>query len=150
MDNKTSSVHLEIRIRQSVAFGVDHDERRGGDFFKQKPIRIDQKVMVRAGHSRADVGEDQIGPAVKRHESITCREVTAELPLFSANGVFQRWDLHDVTLGIVEVKLRKKLHKRNAIALTVNLTTEYGNAYFETARYLPFSVFFRAPIEYSK
>jgi len=51
---------------------------------KHHPIRINQKMMVRPGHARREVSEDQIVPTVIRHQSIRRSQIYARLPFLPA------------------------------------------------------------------
>jgi hypothetical protein len=75
-----------VRAVQHLAPGeVDLDEARRGDLVEHHPVRVDEEVMLGAGHARRDVGEDQVIPAVMRHQAIARREIDALFPLHRAD-----------------------------------------------------------------
>jgi hypothetical protein len=47
------------------------------------------------------MGEDQIGPAVQRNQPITGGQIATDFPLFGADLVFERGDIHQGVLFIV-------------------------------------------------
>ena len=70
------------------------DQDAGGDLVEHQPIGIDQEVVLGPGNARADVGEDQIAPAVQSDQAVARSQVDAELPFGGADFVFEGWDVH--------------------------------------------------------
>jgi hypothetical protein len=48
---------------------------------KRHSVGVDQEVVVRAGHARGDVGEDEVAPSVHRDQPVAGGEVDALPPL---------------------------------------------------------------------
>ena len=69
---------VEWRQRVDLAAVEGHlDEAGRGDLAEHPAVGVDQEVVFRTGHARRDVGEDQIVPAVQRHQSVAGSQVDA-------------------------------------------------------------------------
>ena len=68
-----------------VAVDADLDQRRGGDLLEHHVIGVDQEMMLGPRDPRRQMGEDQIVPAVQRHQPIGGGKVDPRLPL--AGGI---------------------------------------------------------------
>ena len=94
VDHKTCRVHGEGRVDNGLAILVDLDQAAGGDFLEQQAVRIDQKVVFRSRHTRADVGVNQVGPAIGGDQAVAGRQIDPQLPLCGADFIFERTDVH--------------------------------------------------------
>ena len=75
MNGEAGRVDLVIAFGELVAVEVDLDEARRGDLVEHQAVRIDQEVMLGAGHARRDMGVNQIVPAVQGDEAIGSGEI---------------------------------------------------------------------------
>ena len=73
------------RLENDIALEVDLDQAAGGHLLEQEAIGVDQKVVVRPGHARGDVREDEIVPAVHCDQAIARSQVDAGLPFLRRN-----------------------------------------------------------------
>ena len=73
-------------VHQFVAGLIDLDQAGRGDLVEHQPIRVDQEI-IGARHLGRDMGEDQVIPAMQRHQAIAGRQVDAGLPFGSADLV---------------------------------------------------------------
>ena len=55
---------------------------------EQKPIGVDQEMMLVAGDAGGQVGKDKIIPAVQGNEPVGGGEIHAQLPFFGADAAF--------------------------------------------------------------
>ena len=83
VDHKTGLVHFVGRAIDLVAFEVDLDQTRGGDFIKRPPKRVEQKMLVVAArHHGRDVGVDQIGLAKMCRQAVARGQLNTRFPLW--------------------------------------------------------------------
>ena len=94
VDYKAGRVHGEWRVDNCLAVLVDLDQAARGDFFEQQTVWVDQKMVFRPGHPRADVGVNQVGPAVSGDQPVAGGQVDPQSPFFGADFVFERTDVH--------------------------------------------------------
>jgi hypothetical protein len=85
VDGETSGVNREFGLRQLVAVQVDLHQAAGRDLVKHQAIRVDQKVVLGAGEPGADVGVDQVAPAIVRNQPVGGGQIDAQLPFFGAD-----------------------------------------------------------------
>ena len=87
---------------QLVALHVHLDQARCRDLVEHEAIGVDEELVLgprhRFGQFGADVGEDQVAPAVQRNEPVARGQVAAQLPFFGADAFLQR---RDVEHGVV-------------------------------------------------
>ena len=74
IDAKTGFVFEDIAVKVHLHQGG------GGDFIKHQAVGVDQKMMLRPRHARRNVGVDQVGHAVVRHQPVAGGEIDAHLP----------------------------------------------------------------------
>ena len=94
VNDKAGRVNRERRVNHLVALVVHLDQAGGRDFIKHQAIGVDEKVVRprtrhRFGQLGADVGKDQIAPAVQRHQPVASGQVAAQLPFFGSHDVFE-------------------------------------------------------------
>jgi hypothetical protein len=82
VNDETSRIDRVRAVAELVAALVDLDQARRGDFVEHQSIGIDQEMMLRPRNAYADVREDEVGPAVKRHQPVTGSKVDAQLLFF--------------------------------------------------------------------
>ena len=85
VDHKARRVDREGRVGELVALLVDLDQAAGGDLVKHQPVGVDQEMVLRPGDAGADVGEDQVAPAVGGYQAVAGGQVDAQCPLFGAD-----------------------------------------------------------------
>ena len=85
VDDEARRVHWIVALANQVPFTVDLDKRRGGDLFKKHAEGIEQKVVLGPRHSEREMCVVEVGPAVKRSESVGGGKLAAGLPLLGAD-----------------------------------------------------------------
>src|ERR1051326_4574357 len=85
MNVEASRVYVIIRFHHDATVEIDLHHARRRNLFEHHAVRIDQEVMLRPGHARRDVCEDEIIPAVNGDETIGRREIHTDLPVFRRN-----------------------------------------------------------------
>ena len=93
VNDEACGVHGKRRLHELVAGHVHLDQRRGGDLVKHQPVGVDEKVVICPRQACADVGEDQIAPAVEGHQPVAGRKIGAQLPLFGADQMLHAGDV---------------------------------------------------------
>ena len=84
VDAVTGGVLDDLAIQRHL------DQAGGGDLVEHQAVGVDQEMMLRPRHARRNVGEDQVGHAVRRRQPITGGERHPLLPLFGGNAFLQR------------------------------------------------------------
>ena len=69
------------RRADRIALHVDLDQRGGGDLLEHHVIGVDEEMVFRPRYARRQVREDQIVPAVQRHQPVGGGQIDARLPL---------------------------------------------------------------------
>ena len=77
VNDESSGVDGVRAVAQLVAVLIDLDQAGCGDLVKQHPIGVDEEMVFGAGHARADMRKDQVGPAVERHQAVTSGQINA-------------------------------------------------------------------------
>jgi len=57
-------------------------------------------VVLRPRDARADVREDEVGPAVEGNKAVACGELNAQLPFIGADHLLEGSDFHDVSFAV--------------------------------------------------
>src|SRR6188472_566292 len=73
---------LGFRLPQDLAFDIDLDETGGGYLLVEKPVKIDEQMMVISRNARGYVIVDEVGHAVLVDEPVACRQINARKPFF--------------------------------------------------------------------
>src|SRR5688500_1023057 len=81
VDGEARLVHVITLTGELVAFDVDLDQRRRGDFLEQHAVGIDQELVGSARHAARDVRAEHVGPAHHCSEAVRSGEIDARLPL---------------------------------------------------------------------
>ena len=92
VDREARRIDLVRAVHDLAAVEVDLDQARCRDLVERHAVRIDQEVVLRPGHPRRDVREDQIVPAIEGHQPVARGEIDPLLPLL-------RTDLRAYCLG---------------------------------------------------
>jgi len=87
VDRVARRVDLVGAVHQLVAGLVDLDQARRSDLVEHQSVGVDQEI-IGARHLGRDVGEDQVVPAMQRHQAIAGRQVDTGLPLGSTDLIF--------------------------------------------------------------
>ena len=83
-------------LLDDVAVDIDLHQIGGPHVLEVDPVFVDQEMMVRPREAGAEVGVDEVGPAMIRHEAIQRGEVAADLPLGFGNAGDRRRGGRDV------------------------------------------------------
>ena len=90
VDHEPGLVDAQARgVLEDIALLVDLYERRGGDLVEHQAERVDQEMVLGAGHARGEMREDQVGPFVVRGQLVGGGEIDPHIPLFLAYTVTQ-------------------------------------------------------------
>ena len=90
VNDEAGGVDGKRRVLRFVSLLVDLDQARGRDLVEEQPVRIDEEVVLGARNPGADVREDEILPAVPRHEPIAGREIHTHRPFLWRDLVLER------------------------------------------------------------
>ena len=77
VDREAGGVHGVRRRLDLVSVHIYLDQARGGHLLEELPVGVDQEVVA-VGHPSGEMGEDQVVPAVERHEPIRGGEIGAD------------------------------------------------------------------------
>jgi hypothetical protein len=80
VDREAGWIDVVRRLGNLAAVEVDLDQRRRGDFLEHHAVRVDQEMVLRAGHARRDVGKHQVIPSEQRSETVRGREIDSRFP----------------------------------------------------------------------
>jgi hypothetical protein len=93
VDGEAGGVGHEWRVADRIAVEADLDQARRGHFLEHQLIGVEQEMVLGPRHSRREMGEDEIVPAVMRDEPVGGGEVDADPPFLGAHLVLHRWDV---------------------------------------------------------
>ena len=84
VNGKASWINRKLGFAQFVAMLVHRDQAGGRDFVKQQTVGIDQEMVVGSRQAGADMGKNQVAPAMVCSKAVAGREITAQLPFGGA------------------------------------------------------------------
>ncbi len=87
MDGEAGGIDGVGGLPDLLALEIDFDQARRRDLLEHQAVGVDEEVMLRAGDARGDVGEDEIVPAVKRHEAVAGGEMDPDVGFRGGGGV---------------------------------------------------------------
>ena len=85
VNGKASRINRKLGFAQFVAMLVHRDQAGGRDFVKQQTVGIDQEMVVGSWQAGADMGKNQVAPAMGCSKAVAGCQVTAQLPFGRAN-----------------------------------------------------------------
>jgi hypothetical protein len=81
VDGEAGRVDLVRAVHHLGAAEIHLDQAGGGDLVEQHPVRVDEEVVLRPGHPRRDVGEDQVVPPVVGDQPVAGGQIHSLAPL---------------------------------------------------------------------
>jgi hypothetical protein len=72
---------IRVITLDQIAVKIYLDQIARGDFVKQKAIGVDQVLVRVTRHSRTQVREDRIGPAIVNERAVAGSQLDSQLPL---------------------------------------------------------------------
>ena len=129
VDGEASGVGHVGRLDDRMALDIDLDERGGGDLLEHQVVGVDEEVMLRPRHPRREVGEDDVIPAIQRHQPIGGGEIGADRPFLGGNAVLDTLGLELGRHAVISAKIDGRLCGRRAVA-----ATPHSDVFFALAR----------------
>ena len=80
VDHEARAVRFVLRFRELVAFRIDLDQRRGGDFLEEQAVGIDEELVFRARDAQREVRGEKVGPAELVGDAKCGGELAAGVP----------------------------------------------------------------------
>ena len=109
VDGEAGGVHparRHVAVLHDVAVQVDLHQVGRAHLVEQHAVLVDQEMVVRPGQAGADMGVDEIGPAMMRHQPVQRGQITADLPLLLRHAGQHHGSRGDVHSGSLAVERR--------------------------------------------
>ena len=89
MDGETGRIDEAGCVLNDIALQVDLDQAGGGHLLEIPAIGVDQKMVLRPGHTGRDVGEDHVVPPMQRNKAVEGRQFYTGGPFRLGHSGFQ-------------------------------------------------------------
>jgi hypothetical protein len=87
VDSESGRIDAIAVVGHDITGLIDFHQRRRRDFMEHHAIGVYQKTMISPWQSCGQMRKNQVIPAKVSHQSVGCRQIDANLPLFRVDMV---------------------------------------------------------------